>query len=142
MVCGIICRNGGKINMEVIQLADNTVERRGRTSWVGLIVRFIVAAIVLMVTAFFTPFYSISGFWAALLQAVVIVGLDYLVQAITGIDASPFGRGFSGFIVSALIIYLTQFVVPGISVSIIGAIIAALVIGIIGAILPIRVFES
>lgn len=120
-------------------MGDNTIDRRKGTSWGSLIVRFIIAAIVLMVTAFFTPGFVISNFWTALMQSAVIVGLDYLIQSITGIDASPFGRGFSGFIVSALIIYLTQFIVPGISVSVIGAIIAALVIGVISAILPVRV---
>lgn len=120
-------------------MAEGGAERGRRTSWGGLIIRFIVAAIVLMVTAFFTPGFEVAGFWTAILQAVVIVALDYLIQALTGINASPFGRGFSGFIISALIIYLTQFVVPGVSVSIIGAIIAALVIGIIDAVLPVRV---
>jgi putative membrane protein len=120
-------------------VADDIVDKRRGTSWAGLIVRFVIAAIVLMVTAFFTPGFAISGFFTALLQAAVIVGLDYLIQVITGIDASPFGRGFSGFIVSAIIIYLTQFIVPGITVSIMGAMIAALVIGIIGVVLPVRV---
>jgi uncharacterized membrane protein YvlD (DUF360 family) len=125
--------------LEVISLADGNVERKSNTGWGGLIIRFIIAAIVLMVTAFFTPGFAISGFWTALLQAVVIVGLDYLVEALTGIDASPFGIGFTGFIVAALIIYATQFVVPGVSVTILGAIIAALIIGIVGAVLPGRV---
>ncbi len=56
-----------------------------------------------------------------------------------GVDASPFGRGLKGFVISAIIIYLTQFLVPTMRVSIIGAIIAALVIGVIDAILPGRV---
>ena len=55
------------------------------------------------------------------------------------IDASPFGRGIVGFIVSAIIIYLTQFLVPGMSISIWGAVIASLIIGIIDAILPVNV---
>lgn len=119
-------------------MGDESARKTG-TSWGGLIIRFIIAAIVLMVTAFLTPGFAIAGFWTALLQAVIIVGLDYLIETITGIDASPFGRGFTGFIVSALIIYLTQFIIPGVSVTIVGALIAALVIGIIGAILPVHV---
>lgn len=120
-------------------MGDNNVERVKRTSWGGLIIRFIITAIVLMVTAFFTRGYAVAGFWTALLQAAVIAGLDYLIQSITGIDASPFGRGFSGFIVSAAIIYLTQFVVPGVAVTVWGAIIAALIIGIIDSVLPIKI---
>lgn len=120
-------------------MEDKSIDRRRNTSWGSLIARFIIAAIVLWVTAFFTPGFAIAGFWTPLLQAAVIVGLDYLIEAITGIDASPLGRGFSGFIVSALIIYLTQFIIPGVSVTIIGAAIAALIIGIIGVVLPVRV---
>lgn len=118
---------------------DNTMNKRSGRGLVGFVVRLIVAAIVLWVVAFFTPGYRITGVWTPLIQAVVIIGLDYIVQAITGIDASPFGRGFLGFIVSAIIIYLTQFVVPGVSVSILGAVIAALLIGIIEALLPVNV---
>jgi len=122
-------------------MSEKKAENRERTSWVGLIIRFIVSAIVLMVTAFFTPGYAVAGFWTALIQAAVIVALDYIIQAVTGIDASPFGRGLSGFLISAAIIYVTQFIVPGVSVTLMGAIIAALVIGIIEAIFPVRVME-
>lgn len=122
-------------------MTERSTQNRKKTSIVGLIIRFIVAAIVLMVTAFFTPGYAVAGFWTALIQAAVIVGLDYIIQAVTGMDASPFGRGLTGFLISAVIIYITQYVVPGVSVTIIGAIIAALVIGIIEAIFPVRVMQ-
>ncbi|NFK13132.1 phage holin family protein, partial [Clostridium botulinum] len=99
----------------------------------------IVSMVVLSVTAFFTPGFTISGFWAVLLAAVIISAIDYLVEKLMGVDASPFGRGLKGFVISAIIIYLTQFLVPTMRVSIVGAIIAALVIGVIDAILPGRV---
>lgn len=105
----------------------------------GYIIRLIVSMVVLSVTAFFTPGFTISGFWAVLLAAVIISAIDYLVEKLMGVDASPFGRGLKGFVISAIIIYLTQFLVPTMRVSIIGAIIAALVIGVIDAILPGRV---
>ncbi|EJE7234304.1 phage holin family protein [Clostridium botulinum] len=105
----------------------------------GYIIRLIVAMVVLSVTAFLTPGFTISGFWAVLLAAVIISAIDYLVERFMGVDASPFGKGLKGFVISAIIIYLTQFLVPTMRVSIIGAIIAALVIGVIDAILPGRV---
>ncbi|APQ71597.1 hypothetical protein RSJ21_07440 [Clostridium botulinum] len=105
----------------------------------GYIIRLIVSMVVLSVTAFFTPGFTISGFWAVLLAAVIISAIDYLVEKLMGVDASPFGRGLKGFVISAIIIYLTQFLVPTMRVSIVGAIIAALVIGVIDAILPGRV---
>ena len=114
-------------------------EDRGSKSWIGFIVRFVVAAIVLMVTAWLTPGFSKMGFGTALLAALVIAALDWIIQRVFKIDASPFGRGIVGFIVSAVIIYLTQFLVPGMSISILGAIIASLIIGIIDAVIPVNV---
>jgi uncharacterized membrane protein YvlD (DUF360 family) len=111
----------------------------GGRSWLGIIIRFVVAAIVLMVTALLTPGFSNMGFGTALLAAVVIAALDYVIQKLFKIDASPFGRGITGFLLSALIIYLTQFIVPGMQINVFGAIVAALIIGIIDAIIPTRV---
>ncbi|NLA85051.1 MAG: phage holin family protein [Clostridiales bacterium] len=114
-------------------------ENEGGRSWVGIIVRLIVAAIVLMITAWLTPGFSQIGFGTALVAAVVIAALDWVVQKLFKIDVSPFGRGIVGFIISAVIIYLTQFLIPDISISIWGAIIASLIIGIIDAVLPTHV---
>ena len=101
--------------------------------WIG---RFVLVAIVLVITSFVTPGFSIHGLWSFLLAAVVISVLDYLVELFMGVDASPFGKGIKGFIIAAIIIYLTQFLVPNRGVSIIGALLAAVVIGIIDAVIP------
>lgn len=113
-------------------------DRQGR-SWIGMIIRFIVAAIVLMITSFLTPGFEDLGFGNALLAAIVIAIMDWLIQRLFKIDASPFGRGISGFLIAALIIWLTQFFVPGMTVNLFGALIAALVIGIIDAVIPTNV---
>jgi putative membrane protein len=118
--------------------SENQNERK-ETGWIGFIIRFIVAALVLMVTAYLTPGFERMDFGTALLASIVIAGIDWLINKIFKLDASPFGRGISGFLISALIIYLTQFFVPDMSVSIIGAVIAALIIGLIDAIIPSRV---
>ncbi len=55
----------------------------------GYIIRLIVSMVVLSVTAFFTPGFTISGFWAVLLAAVIISAIDYLVERLMGVDASP-----------------------------------------------------
>ena len=104
--------------------------------WIG---RFILVAIILGITSFFTPGFSISGLLSFLAAAVVITVLDYASESIMGVDESPFGRGIKGFLIAAVILYLTQFVVPNMSVTIIGAILAAIVIGILDAIFPGRV---
>ncbi|KAJ51036.1 uncharacterized membrane protein YvlD (DUF360 family) [Clostridium tetanomorphum] len=118
---------------------DNKNTERQGSNVLNYIVRLILTAIVLGITSFLTPGFSIVGLWSMLLAAVVITVIDILVESLMGMDASPFGKGFKGFVIAAIIIYLTQFLVPNMQVSIIGAILAALVIGIIDAILPGRV---
>jgi len=124
-------------NMDQTRRDDE--ERNSGKGWISLIIRFIVAAIVLMITSWLTPGFSSMNFGTALLAALIIAAMDWVIQRLFKIDASPFGRGIVGFIVSAVIIYLTQFLVPGMSVSIWGAIIASLIIGIIDAISPTNV---
>jgi uncharacterized membrane protein YvlD (DUF360 family) len=108
-------------------------ESKGILSWVG---RMLLTAVILAITSFFTPGFSISGLWSFILAAIIISVLDYLVESFMGVDASPFGRGIKGFVIAAVIIYATQFFVPTMSVSIIGALLAAVAIGILDAVMP------
>lgn len=106
------------------------------TRWIGTIVRFIVSALVLLVVSFFVPGFQIEGFFNAILAAVVIAVLGYIIESLFGENVSPQGRGLVGFITSAVVIWLTKFVVPQMTVTILGALIAALVIGIVDAFVP------
>lgn len=117
---------------------EDEPKRTTGNSVIGFIIRFVVAAVVLIITSYMVPGFSIRGFWTAVIAALIISAIDYLIERIFNFDASPFGRGLSGFIVSAAIIYFTQYFVANMAVSIWGALIAALVIGIIDAILPTR----
>lgn len=101
-----------------------------------MLIRILVTAIVIAIAAFFTPGFTIDGIWSLIIAAVVIGVLDHLVQKFTGVDATPFGKGIAGFLVAALILYVTKFIVAGFNISIWGAIIGALVIGIVDAIMP------
>lgn len=101
-----------------------------------MLIRFLVTAIVVAIAAYFTPGFTIDSIWSLLLAAVVIGVMDHLIQRFTGVNASPFGRGITGFLVAAIILYVTKFIVPGFNISVWGAIIGALVIGIVDAIIP------
>ncbi|QHT62662.1 phage holin family protein [Paenibacillus lycopersici] len=105
--------------------------------FLGHVVRFIVAAIVLMVVGYIVPQFSVGGFWSALFLALVIAALGWIVEGIFGKRVTPFGRGIVGFLMSALVIWVAQFIVGGVSVTWLGAILAALVIGIIDLFIPI-----
>lgn len=120
--------------------SGNQQERSTGTGLIGFIIRFVVAAIVLMVTAYFVPGFSMrGGFTTALVGALVIAAADFLIEKLFKFDASPLGRGISGFLVSAAVIYFAQYFVPGMEVSLLGAIIGALVIGLVDTVLPTRV---
>mgnify|MGYP000846728431 CR=1 FL=1 len=100
------------------------------------LIRTLATMVVLFVVSFLTPGFSIRGLWSYLIAAVIIGILDYLVERVMKVDASPFGRGLKGFVIAALILYSAQFVVPNMRVTWIGAILGALAIGIIDAIFP------
>ncbi|WP_423244805.1 phage holin family protein [Fonticella tunisiensis] len=110
-----------------------------RPGILGLIIRIIVNSIVLLIVSALVPGFFVAGWGTAILAAVVIAVLDYLVEMVFKIDATPFGRGITGFIVAAIIIYLTQYFVAGVTVTMWGAIIGALLIGLINLIIPGRV---
>lgn len=108
-----------------------------RTSTVWQIVgRLVTAAIVLAITAFFTPGFSINNIWSLALAAIVLAIMDYLIIKFTGLHASPFGKGFVGFALAAITLYVTQFFVAGYSISWVAAIIGALIYGVIDYFIP------
>ena len=98
--------------------------------------RLVAAAIVLAITAFFTPGFSINNIWALAIAAVVLTIMDYLIVKFTGLHASPFGKGFVGFALAAVTLYVTQFFVAGYTISWMAAIIGALIYGVIDYFIP------
>lgn len=98
--------------------------------------RFIVAAIILGITAFFTPGFSINNLWALGVSAIVLTIMDYLIVKFTGLHAMAFGKGFVGFVLAVVVLYATQFFVAGYSITWMAAIIGALIYGIIDYIMP------
>ena len=121
-------------------MANNTQSNSNTsngTSTVWQIVgRSVTAAIVLAITAFFTPGFSINNIWALAIAAIVLTIMDYLIVKFTGLHASPFGKGFVGFALAAIILYLTQFFVAGYSISWMAAIIGALIYGVVDYFIP------
>lgn len=104
--------------------------------WLGAAVRLVVSALVLMFVGFVLPGFSTMSFWNALLAAAVIAAIGWVIESTLGKGVSPFRRGLVGFLVSALVIWATQFVVPGLEVTLFGALLAAFLIGIIDLFVP------
>jgi len=124
---------------EVIHMSDNQVNARSNsgtnTVW-QIIGRFITAAIVLAITAFFTPGFTINSIWALAAATIVLTVIDFLITKFTGLHASSFGKGFVGFVLAAVVLYVTQYFVAGYTISWIAAIIGALVYGVVDYFLP------
>lgn len=102
----------------------------------GIVGRFLVSALMLLAVGWAVPNFSVGGFGSALLLALVIALIGWIIESIAGTRITPFGRGIVGFLTSAAVIWVSQFVVDGIKVTILGALLAALVIGIIDLFLP------
>ncbi len=105
------------------------------TVW-QIVGRLVAAAIVLAVTAFFTPSFSINNWATLIIAAVVLSIIDYLIVKFTGLHASPFGKGFVGFALAAITLYVTQFFVAGYTISWMAAIIGALIYGVVDYFIP------
>ncbi len=119
------------------EMNTNTQTKSNTKSTVWQIVgRLVTAGIVLAITAFFTPGFEINNFWALAAAAVVLTVMDYLIIKLTGLHASPFGKGFVGFVLSAVILYVTQYFVAGYAISWIAAIVGALVYGVVDYFIP------
>ncbi len=106
--------------------------------WLGIIIRFVVSALVLIVASWLSPGFVVrGGFVGALIAAVVIAVLGYAAEALLGERISPQSRGLVGFLTAAVVIYVAQFIIPNLlSVSLVGALVSAFIIGLIDAFVP------
>ena len=118
---------------------DNNTETRSfskSNTFAQVILRFITSAVILAITAFFTPGFTISNIWTLALAAVVLTVIDFLLVKFTGLHASAYGKGFAGFVLAAVVLYVTQFFVAGYSISWIAAISGALIYGVVDYFIP------
>lgn len=104
----------------------------------GVIIRFIVSALVILFLGYLLPGFHVVGFWNAMLAAVAIAAIGWLVESLFGRRVSPYGRGLIGFLVGAAVIYTVQFVIATMHVTVVGALLASLVIGVIDAFVPVE----
>ena len=101
-----------------------------------VVARLVTAAIVLAITAFFTPGFEINNIGALIAATLVLTAMDYLITKFTGLHASAFGKGFVGFVIAAVVLYVTQYFVAGYTISWIAAIVGALIYGVVDYFLP------
>lgn len=102
----------------------------------GVVVRFALAIIVLMLIGYIVPGFSHLTFGEAVLVAFVIGAVGYSIQLFVRPKMSSYRRGFIGFIVAGIVIWLAQFVVSQMHVSLLAALLAAVVIGVFNYAIP------
>lgn len=117
-------------NVEVQSTTDNT-STFGQILW-----RLLTSAVILAITAFFTPGFSINNIWSLIIAAIVLTVIDFLITKFTGLHASTFGKGFVGFVLAAVVLYVTQYFVAGYAISWVAAIIGALIYGVVDYFIP------
>lgn len=103
---------------------------------VKLLIKVLVSGLAILLTSALSIGIQTDGYTTAISAALVIGILDWAINKFTGVDASPFGRGAVGFIVAALILFITGRIVDGFNVTIIGALVGAIVLGIVDSFLP------
>ena len=118
---------------------NNNIDARNYSrsnTFAQVILRFVTSAVILAITAFFTPGFTINNIWALALAAVVLTVIAFLLVKFTGLHASAFRKGFVGFVLAAVVLYATQFFVAGYSISWIAAMIGALIYGVVDYFIP------
>ena len=118
---------------------NNNIDARNYSrsnTFAQVILRFVTSAVILAITAFFTPGFTINNILALALAAVVLTVIDFLLVKFTGLHASAFRKGFVGFVLAAVVLYATQFFVAGYSISWIAAMIGALIYGVVDYFIP------
>lgn len=97
------------------------------------IIKLITSAIVLALTAFFTPYFEITAFFSLILAAFVITIVDYIFNILLDKNHSNLVRGIIGFLVSIVILYGVQFVIPSYIISLPSAIVGAIIYSLIAS---------
>ncbi len=98
--------------------------------------RLITAIIVLSITAFFTPGFTNSNIWIIISAILILTILDFLISNLVKLFAHPIIKGFIGFILCAITLYIIQYVIIGYSVSFVASLLGALVYAIVDYMLP------
>ena len=118
---------------------NNNIETHSssNTGTIGQILwRLVTSAVILAITAFFTPGFTINNIWSLVVATVVLAIMDYLISTFTGLKTSAFGKGIVGFALATVVLYVTQYFVAGYAISWIAAIIGALIYGVVDYFIP------
>jgi len=85
-----------------------------------ILIRWVISALAIIVTAYVLPGVHISGFVAALVLAVILGAINMIIRPILVILTLPLSimtLGLFVLVINALLIMLAAYIVPGFSVA-------------------------
>lgn len=110
----------------------------------GLLIKWIVNAVAIVITAYLLPGVRLSGFFAALVTALVLGLVNVFIRPLLLLLTLPINiltLGLLTFVINALLILLTSAIVPGFEVrGFWWALLFSLVLAIINSALNVVVF--
>lgn len=106
------------------------------TSIKSFIVKFITSAIILSLTAFFTPNFEIKTLTSLVIAAFTISIVDLLLSLILSKRIPAIAKGIINFLVSILLLYTTQFFVTNYYISLPSSILGAIIYSLIASYIP------
>ena len=98
--------------------------------------RLVASALILGVTAFFTPGFTSSSIWILALTVIVLTTVDFLIDNFTKLYFHPMIKFILGFILSGLALFLVQYFVVGYMLSFVSLFLGALIYGLVDYMLP------
>ena len=98
--------------------------------------RLLAAILILGITAFFTPGFTLSNIWILALAIIILAILDFLIDNFTKLYFHPFIKFIIGFILSGVSLFLVQYFVIGYMISALSIFLGALVYGLVDYMLP------
>ena len=104
--------------------------------------RLIASVLILGITAFFTPGFTLSSIWILALFIAILTVVDFLIDNFTKLYYHPFIKFFIGFVLSGISLFLVQYFVIGYMLSFLSIFLGALVYGLIDYMLPSEENES
>ena len=98
--------------------------------------RLLAAILILGITAFFTPGFTLSSIWILALAIIILTILDFLIDNFTKLYFHPFIKFIIGFVLSGVSLFLVQYFVIGYMISALSIFLGALVYGLVDYMLP------
>ena len=122
------------INNEETQNKIN--DTNSGSNFFQIIARLSFASVIITITAFFTPGFDTNNIVTIIIATIFLSTMDYLITKFIKISSSTFIKGFIGFILATITLYLIQYLIAGYFISWLSAIIGAFIYGFIDYLLP------